>query len=64
MIRCYDFEDGKYTVFREDTTYEVKINRNGERWYVMEDQMRYCKFFHAMLNKIDEIVQWEDSDDV
>ena len=53
MMKRYDFEDGKYIVKRDGSTFKVEIYRNGERWSVMEDEMKYCKFFHSMLNKID-----------
>jgi len=56
MLYSYNFEDGKYRVERDDEHYSsVKIYRGGDRWLEMEEEMRYSKFFHSMINKIDEL---------
>lgn len=51
MKECFNFESGKYKVIRYED-YSIEIYRNNERWFVMEDQMKYCKFFHSMLNEL------------
>ena len=55
LVKHYLFEDEKYEVQRNTTTYDMQIYRNGMRWSTMEVEMQHCKFFHAVLNRIDEL---------
>lgn len=55
MKKQFVMESGKYVVVRDDDDYSIKIFRNEERWYTMEEEMKYMKFFHSMLNKIDDL---------
>lgn len=49
----YSFENGKYQVERDDTTYETVLYRNGEYWEAGTKDVLGDKLFHAMLNEIE-----------
>ena len=53
MLVEYEFEDGKYKVIRDDTTYATTLYRNGEYWEAGTKGVLGDKLFHAMLNEID-----------
>ena len=59
MLIEYDFEDGKYKVIRDDTTYQTTLYRNGEYWEAETKDVLGDKMFHAMLNEIDSLREYE-----
>lgn len=56
MKSKYIFENGKYIVERDDTTYETILYRNGDYW---ESTIKGHKLFHAMLNDIDDLMSFK-----
>ena len=59
MLVEYEFEDGKYKVVRDDTTYKTTLYRNGEYWEAGGKDALGDKLFHAMLNEIDSLREYE-----
>ena len=59
MLIEYEFEDGKYKVVRDDTTYKTTLYRNGEYWEAGTKGVLGDKMFHAMLNEIDRLREYE-----
>ena len=55
MLIEYEFEDGKYKVIRDDTTYLTTLYRNGEYWEAGTKGVLGDKMFHAMLYEIDDL---------
>lgn len=55
----YSFEDGKYKVVRDDTTYETTVYRHGEYWEAGTKDVLGDKMFHAMLNGIERLREYE-----
>lgn len=48
----FTFADGKYRLFRDDTTYTLEAFRNGEPW---SRDFAGDKLIHAMLDKIESL---------
>lgn len=59
MKTNYFFEDGKYKVERDNATYETTLYRNGEYWEAGTKDVLGDKMFHAMLNEIDRLREYE-----
>ena len=59
MLIEYEFEDGKYKVVRDDTTYQTTLYRHGEYWEAGTKGVLGDKMFHAMLNEIDSLREYE-----
>ena len=59
MLIEYEFEDGKYKVVRDDTTYQTTLYRHGEYWEAGTKDVLGDKMFHAMLNEIDSLREYE-----
>ena len=59
MLIEYEFEDGKYKVIRDDATYQTTLYRNGEYWEAGTKDVLGDKLFHAMLNEIDSLCEYE-----
>lgn len=55
MLIEYEFENGKYKVIRDDTTYATTLYRNGEYWEAGTKDILGDKMFHAMLYEIDDL---------
>ena len=55
MLVEYEFEDGKYKVIRDDTTYKITLYRHGEYWEAGTKDILGDKMFHAMLYEIDDL---------
>lgn len=53
MLIEYHFEDGKYKVIRDDTTYATTLYRGGEYWEAGTKAVIGDKLFHSMLNEIE-----------
>lgn len=55
-IKTYSFEDGKYEFDRDTDTHRLLAARRYRGpWTVIHTDMQHAKFFHAMLNRIDEL---------
>ena len=54
-MKTYSFEEGKYEFDRDENGQLLAARRHGEPWDVVFEAMQFCKFFHAMLNHIDEL---------
>lgn len=59
MVVHYSFEDGKYEAYRDCTTYKTELYRNGEYWEAGTKGVLGDKLFHAMLNEIDRLREFE-----
>lgn len=55
----YTFDDGKYMVERDDVSYKTVLFRNGEYWEAGTKSVLGDKLFHAMLNEIDRLKEYE-----
>lgn len=67
MKKKYTFENGKYIIIRDDTTYAIQAFRHGEIWEAVERDLVGDKLFHSVLNRIDDLEEqvsnagWEAS---
>lgn len=59
MLIEYEFEDGKYKVVRDDTTYATTLYRGGEYWEAGTKDVLGDKLFHSMLNEIERLREYE-----
>lgn len=59
MLIEYEFEDDKYKVIRDDTTYATTLYRGGEYWEAGTKDVLGDKLFHAMLNEIERLREYE-----
>lgn len=59
MKTNYSFEDGKYKVERDVSTYETTLYRNGEYWEAGTKDVSGDKMFHAILNEIDNLKEYK-----
>lgn len=50
----FEFENGKYCIVRDDTTFATEVFRNGEPW---DRSLVGDKMIHAMLNEIESLRQ-------
>lgn len=55
MLIEYEFENGKYKVVRDDTTYATTLYRGGEYWEAGTKGVVGDKLFHSMLNEIESL---------
>lgn len=55
MLIEYEFEDGKYKVIRDNSTYTTTLYRHGEYWEAGTKDILGDKIFHAMLYEIDDL---------
>lgn len=60
MLIEYEFEDGKYKVVRDDTTYQTTLYRGGEYWEAGTKDVLGDKLFHSMLNEIESLWDYEN----
>lgn len=59
MLIKYEFENGKYKVMRDDTTYATTLYRGGEYWEAGTKDVVGDKLFHSMLNEIERLREYE-----
>lgn len=59
MLIEYEFENGKYKVIRDDTTYATTLYRGGEYWDAGTKDVLGDKLFHSMLNEIERLREYE-----
>lgn len=59
MLIEYEFDNGKYKVIRDDTTYATTLYRGGEYWEAGTKDVVGDKLFHAMLNEIERLWEYE-----
>lgn len=59
MLIEYEFEDGKYKVVRDYTTYATTLYRGGEYWEAGTKDVLGDKMFHSMLNEIERLREYE-----
>ena len=52
----FHFDDGKYVIVRDNTTFTTEAYRHGELW---DRSFVGDKLFHSMLNEIERLREYE-----
>lgn len=59
MEEVFEFDNGKYKIVRDRTTYKTILYRNGENWYAGTSNVLGDKLFHLMLDEISRLKEFE-----
>lgn len=61
-VKYYSLADGKYTLVRDDFTYQIRAYRHDEQWPAMTEDLIGNKLVNALLDFIDDLQEELEGD--